>query len=238
MDYPIPNHSKHLHFSQYISFFPNTFEFDFNYEKNSNDVNSIPRILHIIWVGERDPPSYVFENIKQWTKLMPNWKIMFWTNNDLTTKHFPLDIIYLLDKVKQGAQKADIMRYYIMEKYGGVYVDTDVTPYHSFDPLITQLPNTEAIICHDLDLTCEYISIGFFAAIPNHPIFVKTCELCQTVSINTDNIYMVTGPKLLGDAVSITPVSTKTVLLPSKFFYRNMDFEGRFGNHFYAQEWV
>ena len=221
-------------FAKHIDIYPNTFEFVSEQQISNND---IPRVLHIIWVGDREPPHYALENIEKWTKLMPNWDIKFWTNNDITTTHFPLNIINLLDKVDKGAQKADIMRYFIMEKYGGVYVDTDVTPHHSLEPLITQLPNTEAILCHDLVLTWKYISIGFFAAIPNHPIFKTATKICNHVIINTEAIYMQTGPRLLGEAVARTNFPTKTILLPTKMFYYNLNYDGRLGNHFYAKEW-
>lgn len=237
MSLSIPEFAKH------ITIYPNTFEFNYikvleeEGSEQKHSVNDIPRILHIIWVGDRDPPDYVLENIKKWTTLMPHWNIKFWTNNDLTITHFPLNIISLIDTVKKGAQKADIMRYFIMEKYGGVYVDTDVTPYRSLEPLITQLHNTDAILCHDLDLTWKYISIGFFAAIPNHPIFKTATEICNHVIINTEDIHMQTGPRLLGEAVARTQFHTKTILLPVKFFYRNINYDGRLGNHFYAKEW-
>ena len=224
-------------FAKHITIYPNTFEFDYNVNEQQLSNNDIPRILHIIWVGDRKPPGYALENIEKWKQIMPHWKIIFWTNNDITTKHFPLNIIYLLDKVIKGSQKADIMGYYIMEKYGGVYVDTDVTPHHSLEPLITQVPDAEAILCHDLDLTWPYISTGFFAAIPNHPVFKSAAEMCNHVTINTEDLHMTAGPRLLGRAVESTKFPTKTVLLPTKMFYRNLDYDGRLGNHFYAKEW-
>ena len=219
---------------EFINIYPNTFEFE---NKEDNNVNNIPRILHLIWVGDKEEPPYLMENINKWIELLPNWEIMLWKNNDLTTKHFPLNIIYLLDKVKKGAQKADIMRYFIIKKYGGVYMDSDITPYRSLEPIITKLPHTEAILCHDLDVTWYYIINAFFAAIPNHPIFISACELCNSAIINTEDIHMHTGPRLLGDAVSKTNLATNTVILPTKFFYRNLEYDGRFGNHFYAKEW-
>jgi mannosyltransferase OCH1-like enzyme len=169
---------------EFLQIYYDNFEFDYNKEnKESKDVNQIPRIIHLIWVGDNPKPNYLLDNLNKWKELMPSWDIKLWTNNDISTKHFPLNIIKLLNKVNKGAQKADIMRYYIMAKYGGFYLDSDVTPYRSLEPLITQLPNINAILCHDFELTWAYISIGFFSAIPNHPIFIKACELVNNALI-------------------------------------------------------
>ena len=230
-------------FGNLISKISNTFEFDFNelsINNNNNNNNNIPKILHLIWVGDNDEPVYLFDHLNKWISLLPDWEIMLWTNNDMTTKHFPLNIIYLLDKVKMGAQKADIMRYFIMEKYGGVYMDADVEPHSCLNPLINQLPEAEVILCHDMELTWNYISIGFFASIPNHSLFKIACDLCNSVKINTGgDIYIHTGHALLGNALNlfVKKQEPSIFLLPSKYFYHNQDINKKFGSHLYKKEW-
>ena len=235
-DFPIPDSAKHLEFAKNIFFYPKAFEF--NYDEASlllEDKNNIPRILHLIWVGDREPPSYVLENVQKWSELMPNWKMTFWTNNDINSQHFSNEVIELIYNSEKGAQKADIMRYHIIEKYGGVYLDSDITPHRSLEPLIKQLPDTNVIFCHDLDLSWPYISIGFFAAVPNNPVIKKACDLCHSFEINKEPLYMFTGPRLLGEAVATA--NSQAILLPSKYFYHNDSYEGRFGHHWYAMEW-
>jgi mannosyltransferase OCH1-like enzyme len=235
MSFPIPEYAKDLDFVKNIIFYSNTFNFDESLPADFPDVNNIPRILHIIWVGNNIFPDYLSENLKKWYMLLPEWEIIFWTNIDITTEHFPEDIVNLLGKVEKGAQKADIMRYYIIEKYGGIYVDIDIVPYKSLELLIKQIPNTEAIICHDLDLTWKYIINAFFAAVPHHPIFIKACELCKIIEINKDPLYMYSGPRLLGEAVATA--ETHCVLLPTNFFYYNENYNGKLGTHLFAKEW-
>lgn len=201
-----------------------------------NNVNNIPRILHLIWVGNKKEPSYLLENIEKWKKLMPNWQIRLWTNNDLTTKHFPLQIIYLLDKVERGVQKADIMRYFIIEKYGGIYVDADIFPHRSLEPLINQLPETDVILCHDIAISWPYIMNAFFASIPNHPIFKTVCNLCNNIIINTEDIHMQSGPRLFGEAIFLNEMPNITVI-NTLYFYHNENFDSKFGTHKYLKQW-
>jgi mannosyltransferase OCH1-like enzyme len=198
--------------------------------------NDIPRIIHLIWVGENNRPEYFDSNVSKWKELMPLWEIKVWTNEDINLEHFPEETIQLLRNVKKGAQKADIMRYFIMEKYGGIYLDADITPHRSLEPLKTQIPNAKVILCHDLPLTWQYISIGFFAAVPHHPLFQLTTTLVSKATINTEDLHMHTGPRLLGEAV-FQFSGDKIVLLPTEFFYRNLHYAERFGHHFYAKQW-
>jgi mannosyltransferase OCH1-like enzyme len=221
-----------------ITIYSNTFQFDFSQDYNlENNVNNIPRILHLIWIGKKEEPSYVREHLLKWKKLMPNWQIILWTNDDLVEEKFPLKFLDLLNKVNSGAQKADILRYFIIEKYGGVYVDVDIIPNKSLDPIITQLFNTSLVICHDLEITWAYIINAFFAAVPNHPVLKTACELCiNNIVINTEDIHMHSGPRLFGECILLNEKSD-IICLPSNFFYHNLNNDNRFGMHIYAKNW-
>jgi mannosyltransferase OCH1-like enzyme len=228
----IPVTSKHLDFAKNIIFYP------LHFKRILNDAteNDIPRIAHLIWVGDNPRPNYFDNHVNKWRELMPLWEIRVWTNDDITLEHFPKNVIELLSNVKKGAQKADIMRYFIIEKYGGVYLDSDITPHSSLETLKTKIPDAKAIICHDIPLTWQYISIGFFASIPHHPLFQLATQLVVNAVINTEDLHMHTGPRLFGEAVSKLS-DNKIVLLPTEYFYHNLHFDERFGNHFYAKEW-
>ena len=137
MNFEIPDFAKHLEFAKNILFYPDNFEFDNNnLENNILENNNIPKIVHIIWVGENDSPTYFNSHILEWKVLMPDWEIRVWKNEDITIEHFPEKIIERINSCIKGAQKADIMRYFIIEKYGGVYVDSDIIPHRSFEPLL------------------------------------------------------------------------------------------------------
>lgn len=83
-------------------------------QKQENRENDIPRIAHLIWVGESPKPNYFDSNTNKWKELMPSWEIKVWKNEDITLQHFPERAISLIHQCKKGAQKADIMRYFII----------------------------------------------------------------------------------------------------------------------------
>jgi len=225
----IPTISKDVSYVDRIAFVPE------NYTP-TNNINNIPKLLHLIWVGPDRAPEFLRTHVEAWAKLMPEWTIRIWTNADITTNEFPEKAVELINKAVKGAQKADIMRYFIVEKYGGVYMDVDVVPHKSLDPLL-KFKDAQLIICHDLPLTWEYVSIRFFAAVPNHPVLKTACNMTYTTLINTEDIHLKTGPFLLGHSLAKTFNNDKAYLLPTKSFYRNEDYNDRFGHHTYAKMW-
>jgi len=227
--WPVPEESKGLNYLDKIAFVPEDYIYD------SKEVN-IPRMLHLIWVGPNKGPSFLRSNLEGWAKLMPHWKIRLWTNIDINTDEFSEKTIEIIDKASEGAQKADIMRYFIIEKYGGVYMDVDVVPNKSIEPLVC-FKDTNLVVCHDLPLTWGYISIGFFAANPGHPVLKTACEMCYNVELNTPDIHMKTGPHILGQAVQNTKLNEKIYVLPVKSFYRSENNNERFGHHTYSKLW-
>ena len=228
--WPIPDISKNVSYVDKVAFVPE------DYEGSGTSENKIPRTIHLIWVGPNKGPEFLRANVEGWARLMPSWNIRIWTNGDINTNEFPEKVVNMINSATKGAQKADIMRYFIMEKYGGVYMDVDVVPNKSLDSLI-KFKDASVILCHDLPLTWEYISIGFFAAVPNHPVFKKACEMCHKAILNTDDIHMKTGPFLLGHAIEKADMLDKAYLLPVKSFYRNEDYNSRYGCHTYAKLW-
>lgn len=203
----------------------------FKSERKSN----IPKLLHLIWVGDKPIPDDVSANISKWREVMPDWTLRIWRNDDINEDEFPYDILMKIRLSKKFAQKADIMRYHIIEKYGGIYLDTDNVPHRSLNDILEL--GSDIILWHDNVVTWEYISISFIAAVPHHPIMKIACKLCITVEINTNDIHLKTGPHLLGRAVSIAG-NNDCLILNHPFFDKNSVFPEKFASHTYAASWL
>jgi mannosyltransferase OCH1-like enzyme len=235
-NWPVPTESLNLSYLQKLAFVPDTFKYIDN--DNISEHNHIPRILHLIWVGPDSAPESLNEYIIKWHKLIPNWEIRLWTNNDINTTEFPPGIVDKINSATKGAQKADIMRYFIVEKYGGFYADADIIPHNSLEPLVTNLTDANMVICHDIPVTWGYMANSFFGAIPNHPVMRYVSELCYNAIINTDDVHLQTGPRLFGWAISEIPLSQeKLYVLPHTAFYYNDRATYKFGKHTYAKMW-
>ncbi len=198
----------------------------------------IPNLLHIVWVGKSPQPESLPGYIAKWKELMPHWTIRVWTNEDLTKEEIREDVLEKINQSDKGTQKADILKYYIVWKYGGVYVDADVIPMASMDPLLYM---SDLVVCNDIEISWDFISVGFFAASPNHPVLSKAVDICMDAELNTHEPHLATGPYVFGRAVSqIGPLHEKYTSIEQGSFYATDKPFGsyvKFGHHIYAHNW-
>ncbi len=224
------------------------------YKKN-NSRSEIPKILHMTWVGELEPPQYFWNNLNKWKSLMPNWDFMIWSNDKMTEEYFDYEYLSIMKKIKSPAQLSDFIRFYVLNKWGGHYLDADITPFRSLE----ELPIEHSIaLCNDLPETnSNYMMCAFAAGIPNHPLWEECINECKELNVNLpyNKNSIPTGPSVLGNCV-FSKVNWVSVggytQLPYWTFYRNRigdpgpylpnrvmkDYPHTFGHHFYAGTWL
>lgn len=98
----------------------------------------IPKIIHQIWVGGEMPPK-LKEFTQTWKDIYPGWDYILWDDSSLGW----LRNKRLFDRAAEfvpghavGQLKADIARYEILFRYGGMYVDCDFQALKPIDNLI------------------------------------------------------------------------------------------------------
>ena len=94
----------------------------------------IPKIIHYIWLGKSEMPIEVRDCIKSWQNNMPDYELMFWDDDAISEFRNPF-IIEALEQ-KKYAFATDVIRLYALQKYGGIYLDTDVKVLKSFDDFL------------------------------------------------------------------------------------------------------
>lgn len=100
---------------------------------------SIPKSIHQIYT-QGVLPSEIIENINLLKELNPGWEYYLYNDNDIQTylKRFFPEILslYLRINPKYGAARADLFRYFLMYKEGGVYLDIKSSFSKPFDHTI------------------------------------------------------------------------------------------------------
>jgi len=88
------------------------------------EMSKIPKIIHYIWIGNNEKPEIVKRCIESWKKYLPEFKIIEWneSNYDIHKSEYLMEAY----NKKKWAFASDYMRFDILNKYGGIYVDTDV----------------------------------------------------------------------------------------------------------------
>lgn len=82
----------------------------------------IPKIIHQIWLGGPLPDTYK-PWIETWNHI-PGWEYKLWTDKE--AQEFGLANQEFYDKAKNYGERANILRYEILHKFGGLYIDVDI----------------------------------------------------------------------------------------------------------------
>ena len=84
----------------------------------------IPKIIHFVWVGDRQKNQLTLNCIASWKKYCPDYKIIEWGNESLAQ----IDNRYLSQAFenKKWAFVSDFLRLYALNKFGGFYFDSDL----------------------------------------------------------------------------------------------------------------
>jgi mannosyltransferase OCH1-like enzyme len=189
----------------------------------------IPKIIHQIWIGDESRrPNNIMNTWRDFCS-KHGWKYMLWGNKEAAA----LNMINrkCFDMSKSWIQKADILRYDIMNIYGGLYIDADMYWLgHNLEKYINF--NTpfvgvyEPYNCNSFKLIEEpYIANGFFACIPKHPI-VQRCIKKIPARLKQDRrIFIQTGPALLNSSIEgpITVIPSKWVFPVNFKTYKTTD---------------
>lgn len=94
----------------------------------------IPKNLHYVVLGDSISPLCK-ECMKSWSKYFDDdWRQFKWTDEEIEF----LDIPYVNNARQQGkfAFVSDVVRFYALHKYGGIYLDLDVEIISSFNGLL------------------------------------------------------------------------------------------------------
>ena len=147
------------------------------YEKNlPSKVSSptsprIPKILHQIWLGPKMPPDYAEDFKLKWKSIHPDWEYRLWSEADLEPLN--LDNWDIVEKSQNWAEKSDIIRCDLLDKFGGVYLDCDMDPLHSLDELHEKYDFYAGLEHpHKIATTTNrvWVGISIMASRPGHPI--------------------------------------------------------------------
>lgn len=180
------------------------------YEKNSeklfgesNEINTIPKVIHFIWVGKKSFPKKSVKNVESWIKYHPDWKIKFWTDRDRPCpvesmeKHFISELkmdnigIYFKQTSNPGEQ-ADLIRYELLYHEGGVYVDHDIECFQSFEKLTSRFDFYAFLEVPHYNLGYPYPFFPTNALIgckPYHPILKKAMQFIAITWEEMTNKY-------------------------------------------------
>lgn len=94
----------------------------------------IPKVIHYCWIGRKEKPKIVNKCIASWKKNLPDYELVEWSE-----ENFDMNVnSYIKEAYRSGkfAFVSDYVRVHALYHFGGIYLDTDVEVFKSFDLLL------------------------------------------------------------------------------------------------------
>lgn len=172
----------------------------------------IPRVIHYCWFGPNPFPPKVRKCLESWKKHLSNYEIKRWDESNS-----PLDIPFVKKAYEEGlwAFVSDYVRFWVLFKEGGIYLDTDMLVLRDLDPLLV---NKCFFGCE----TPDTVSCGIIGAVANHPVLGRIKGIYEKIDFErilitrlTTSVFREVGFKASTEVQTCAHVT----LFPIEYFY-------------------
>lgn len=178
----------------------------------------IPKLIHQTYISTDIPLKWnkTYNSVRT---IHPDYEYMFWTDEssrDFIDKQYHW-FLETYDSYPYNIMRADVIRYFVLVHYGGIYVDLDNGCDFNMDPLRAfpaWLRKTEPI----------GVSNDIMGSIPRHPFFLKVLSSLKAYNRNWIVSYLTimysTGPLFLSvirrqyKSEGVPPGGEVRILLP------------------------
>lgn len=192
------------------------------------------KLLHRIWIGGPEP-AWTREFAATWER--PGWEVIQWDDDSIKTL-FPLHNQRLFDEAESiaplnvGQFRTDVLRYEILFRYGGVYVDADFE-------LLTTIDDLDAPCWAAWETQDVWVNNAIMGAMKFHPFIWGLIEdLAGNVARNRGaRPNVMSGPQFLTKSRDET-----LTVYPEAWFYPylwdNLNYDGDYGEARAVHHWA
>lgn len=179
----------------------------------------IPRTVHRIWFGPHPMPDEYKAYREKWESF--GYEVTDWTENDLPV----LRNRDVYDDPNIGAstgggiaelgvwvQRADVVSYELIWRYGGIYANTDIEPLRPFDDLLDGVSAFAGIEQE------HFLGNAVMGCEAGHPFFDRVIEVLPGRYFSMVGVPMngTTGPHLL---TAVASERDDLTVFPAETFY-------------------
>ena len=194
----------------------------------------IPRVIHRVWVGGAEMPAAEVHFGRTFADAHPRWKMRLWGDGDLPS-------LGIGDaersRARSPAELSDVVRFEVLSRFGGVYVDTDFECRRNLEELLVGVRAFAA-----LELPGR-VATGVLGGVPGHPAFVRAARLArQTIGLGAHSADA-TGPYLM---TLIAEQEPDVTIFGAELFYpylwdeperANDEFPEAYAVHHWSMSW-
>jgi len=186
-------------------------------DRKDTPKTAIPKTVHQIWIGGELPAKY--EGFaRSWVALNPDFEYRLW-NEAAIANMLDERVAGIFEKTVNFGAKSDIARYAILEKFGGVYADTDFECLKPIGPLAERTSFFAGVTVD----TSPQIMNSIMGASAGHPFLRALLESLEE-PLRSDkgrDVLHSTGPFFLSREFFECRAASGDfdIVLPTKVFY-------------------
>ncbi|MEE4453792.1 glycosyltransferase [Novosphingobium resinovorum] len=194
----------------------------------------IPRSFHFIWIGDEDKrPDNCIES---WRRAHPDWELRLWGNAELEAGGW-INAHHMAEmRARELNGVADMMRWEILHKHGGLVFDADSVCTR---PLDAWLLDCEAFACWESEIARPgLIAAGYFGCAAGNTFVQRIIEdIAASPTVVDAMAWQTVGPQRLTDCYRKFAYSPLRIY-PSHYFiprhFTGVTYEG--GDPVYAHQ--
>ncbi len=176
----------------------------------------IPKIVHQVWLGGPLPEAYQGWS-RSWGCLNRGWEYRLWDEKAIRSMGLRNDRAFR--QSRSYGVKSDIARYEILERFGGVYADTDFECLKPFDEISERCSFFAGIIFGDSPV----INNGLVGSAPGHELLKKAVDGLSSPVMTKDGMEVLdrSGPGYFTNLIfqAWEDLNSEDVIFPSTYFY-------------------
>ena len=177
----------------------------------------IPKKIHQIWLGEKSIPRICKKWMNSWKNLNPQWEYKLWDEKNI--KELNVEDLNVYSKKFNPGYRSDILRYVILKKFGGMYVDTDFECVKSLPTNILQYK----FIAGTMFANNPCIGNSILMSAPNFLLLDNILSYIKQKDYKNDINYIIknSGPDTVTrEFFNLNKLNqNECLILPSNYFY-------------------
>lgn len=123
--------------------------------------------IHVVYLNETPLPDFFKRCIETWRRDYPAARICMWDKNNLP----PLRTQKIYDACWHFAARTDVLRYELLHRFGGIYVDCDMMSLRPMDDLLGPVSAFSSAAPPPEGHTGLWHEICILGAEKNHPFY-------------------------------------------------------------------
>ena len=177
----------------------------------------IPPRIHQIWIGPRRPPWRWIDTFREaFLQAHPTWEYKLWREPEIAELVLVNRDHYKHEPTLYG--NADILRYELLEQFGGIYVDADMRWLHKPLDELRHFASERGIFAaweNQWDLANSVLGCA-----PRHPLMRLVVQALRFTYARLRRAHgwepwLATGPRFFSEIVRELPIER----FPTTFFY-------------------